>query len=104
MRAEIMEPKIKEAGNLSRYGMMPAKKAVVAALAVALLTGSACDRKPKDVKGTAASPPPSVVVAVVEQRTVPIVRDFVARTAAIPTVDVRARVPGVLEKVQYKGG
>ena len=73
-------------------------------LALALLTASACDRKASEVKGTAASPPPAVVVAMVEQRTVPIVRDFVARTEAIPTVDVRARVPGVLEKVLYKEG
>jgi membrane fusion protein (multidrug efflux system) len=84
--------------------MMHVKTAASAALVLTLLAASACDRKAKDVKGTAASPPPSVVVAVVEQRTVPIVRDFVARTEAIPTVDVRARVPGVLEKVLYKEG
>jgi membrane fusion protein (multidrug efflux system) len=84
--------------------MTCAKGLALAALMLALPLASACDRKAKDVKGTAASPPPSVVVAVVEQRTVPIVRDFVARTEAIPTVDVRARVPGVLEKVLYKEG
>ncbi len=80
------------------------KALALTVLAVTLLTASACDRKAKEVKGTAASPPPAVVVAMVEQRTVPIVRDFVARTEAIPTVDVRARVPGVLEKVLYKEG
>jgi membrane fusion protein (multidrug efflux system) len=80
------------------------KALALTVLAVTLLTASACDRKAKEAKGTAASPPPAVVVAMVEQRTVPIVRDFVARTEAIPTVDVRARVPGVLEKVLYKEG
>lgn len=80
------------------------KALALTVLAVTLLTASACDRKAKEVKGAAASPPPAVVVAMVEQRTVPIVRDFVARTEAIPTVDVRARVPGVLEKVLYKEG
>ena len=84
--------------------MTGGKELALAALGVTLLIGSACDRKAKEAKGTAASPPPAVVVAVVEQRTVPIVRDFVARTEAIPTVDVRARVPGMLEKVLYKEG
>jgi membrane fusion protein (multidrug efflux system) len=45
-----------------------------------------------------------VVVADVQQRTVSIVRDFTARTEGIPTVDVRARVPGVLEQVLYNEG
>jgi membrane fusion protein (multidrug efflux system) len=44
------------------------------------------------------------VVAAVEQRTVPIVRDFTARTEAVPTVEVRARVAGVLEQVLFKEG
>jgi membrane fusion protein (multidrug efflux system) len=45
-----------------------------------------------------------VVVAEVQQRPVEIKRDFVARTQGIPTVDVRARVAGVLENVLYKEG
>jgi membrane fusion protein (multidrug efflux system) len=73
-----------------------------AGLALLLLAGTACDRS--KAKEAEAPPPPSVIVAEVEQRTVPIVRDFTARTEAIPTVDVRARVPGVLEKVLYKEG
>jgi membrane fusion protein (multidrug efflux system) len=40
----------------------------------------------------------------VEQRAVPIVREFVARTEAVPTVEVRARIPGVLERVLYQEG
>jgi membrane fusion protein (multidrug efflux system) len=89
---------------LPRNDTGSSKALALTVLAVTLLTASACDRKAKEVKGAAASPPPAVVVAMVEQRTVPIVRDFVARTEAIPTVDVRARVPGVLEKVLYKEG
>src|SRR5262245_4053778 len=76
-------------------------------LALLLLAGSACDRAKagKDAKGSAPPPPPpAVIVADVQQRTVPIVRDFVARTEAVPTVEVRARVPGVLERVLYKEG
>ena len=75
-----------------------------AILGVLVLT-LGCDRA-KDAKKDAPSPPPPprVVVAEVVQRTVPIVRDFTARTDAIPTVEVRARVPGVLEQVLFKEG
>src|SRR5262245_12376662 len=77
--------------------------AVVLAL---LLTGTACEKaKGKEQKAQAPPPPPPVVVVTeVQQRTVPIVRDFVARTEAIPTVEVRARVAAVLEKVLYREG
>src|SRR5262245_18088411 len=75
-----------------------------------LVAGTACERAKagKDGKDTKAAaplpPPPTVVVTEVQQRTVPIVRDFVARTEAIPTVEVRARVAAVLEKVLYREG
>jgi membrane fusion protein (multidrug efflux system) len=52
-----------------------------------------------------APPPPTEVgVAVVEQRTVALARDFTARTEAVPTVEVRARISGVLEQVLFKEG
>ena len=73
-----------------------------AGLALLLLAGTACDRAKG--KEAAAPPPPAVIVAEVQQRTVPIVRDFIARTEAIPTVDVRARVAGMIENVRYKEG
>ena len=52
----------------------------------------------------APPPPPEVVVAAVEQRTVPLVREFTARTEAVPTVEIRARISGVLEQVLFKEG
>ena len=67
-------------------------------------TTAACERAKSAEKAPAAPPPPGVVVAVVEQRTVPIVRDFTARTEAVPTVEVRARIAGVLEKVMFEEG
>jgi membrane fusion protein (multidrug efflux system) len=73
-----------------------------AVLTLLVLSGTACDRAKG--KNAAAPSPPTVVVAEVQQRTVPIVRDFIARTEGIPTVDVRARVAGVLEKVKYSEG
>ncbi|HKP13507.1 MAG TPA: efflux RND transporter periplasmic adaptor subunit, partial [Blastocatellia bacterium] len=48
--------------------------------------------------------PPAVVVAEVEQRTVPIYSEFVGQTKAQVTVELRARVEGVLEKIYFKEG
>src|SRR5262252_4117690 len=77
-----------------------------AGLALLLLAATGCERgKKEDAKAaTPPPPPPGVVVAEVQQRPVEIKRDFVARTQGIPTVDVRARVAGVLENVFYKEG
>ncbi len=63
-----------------------------------------CDRAKGAKQDAPPPPPPQVVVAEVAQRTVPIIRDFTARTDAIPTVEVRARVAGVLEQVLFKEG
>ena len=51
-----------------------------------------------------APPPPEVVVASISQEAVSIVREFTARTEAVPTVEVRARIPGMLEQVLFKEG
>ena len=81
------------------------KALTVTGLGFVLLAGAACDKAKDNKAGKAPPPPPpGVVVADVQQRTVPIIRDFVARTEGIPTVDVRARVPGVLEQVLYNEG
>ncbi len=74
-----------------------------AILGVLVLTVG-CDRAKDAKKDAPPPPPPQVVVAEVVQRTVPIIRDFTARTDAIPTVEVRARIPGVLEQVLFKEG
>src|SRR5262245_34161990 len=74
---------------------------------IALLALAAgCDRGggAKESKQGPAEPPPSVIVAEVAQRTVHTTGDFVARTEAVPTVEVRARVAGVLEQVGFKEG
>jgi RND family efflux transporter MFP subunit len=73
---------------------------------VLLVATAGCDRSPSaSPSSKAASPPaPSVVVAKVEQRAVSIVRDFTARTEAVPTVEIRARISGVLEKMLFQEG
>ncbi len=53
---------------------------------------------------TAQPPPPSVVVASVNQKTVPIYSEFVGQTRADDTVELRARVEGILLKVYFKEG
>ncbi len=51
-----------------------------------------------------APPPTEVVVVSVDQQSVSIEREFTARTEAVPTVEVRARIPGMLEQVLFKEG
>ncbi|HEY3065018.1 MAG TPA: efflux RND transporter periplasmic adaptor subunit [Methylomirabilota bacterium] len=74
---------------------------------LALTTG--CERgtakESKSSKaGPPAAPPPTVIVAEVVQRTVPISAEFVGRTEAVPTVEIRARIQGVLEQVRFREG
>ena len=75
-------------------------------VAIVLLALSAgCQRA--DVaasKPEPASPPPTVGVAEVTQRTAEVAAEFVARTEAVPTVEIRARVPGMLEAVRFREG
>jgi membrane fusion protein, multidrug efflux system len=59
----------------------------------------------RDQAGSQANlPPPAVVVAPVVSQTVPIFGDYVARTEARQTVEIRSRVEGFLEKVLFKEG
>ena len=51
-----------------------------------------------------APPPPAVVVSPVPAATVPLYREYVARTEARETVAVRSRVDGYLEKVLFTEG
>ena len=74
-------------------------------LGLLLLAATAgCDRGAKAAKSAEAPPPTTVIVADVVQKSVPIVRDYTARTEAVPTIEVRARVAGVLEDVLFKEG
>ena len=73
-------------------------------MAVALLAATAACERDSGTAKAAPPPPPEVVTATVEQRTVSIERDFTARTDAVPTVDIRARVPGALEQVLFQEG
>ena len=69
---------------------------------VAIFAG--CKSKSQQNVQAQAPPPPSVVVATVDQRTVPIYSEFVGQTRADNTVELRARVEGILLKVHFKEG
>jgi membrane fusion protein, multidrug efflux system len=70
---------------------------------LALVVG--CERgDAKSSKQAPAAPTQTVIVVEVPQRTVSVGADFVARTEAVPTVEIRARVSGMLEQVQFREG
>src|ERR1044072_56059 len=68
-----------------------------------LAINAACVSK-SETGHEAAPPPATVVVAEVSQKTVPIYSEFVGQTRAEETVELRARVEGVLQKVYFREG
>lgn len=92
----------REVASARRWTAAGHRSLATALVLVAVLAG--CDRAKETKPAAAPPPPPSVVVAEVTQRTVPLVRDFTARTEAIPTAEVRARVAGVLEEIRFHEG
>lgn len=68
-----------------------------------LLTTFGCSKNDAS-KAMAPAPPPTVIVAQIDQRTVPIYSEYVGQTKAEETVELRARVEGVLQKVYFKEG
>jgi membrane fusion protein (multidrug efflux system) len=71
---------------------------LVAAMAAAALAG-ACEEP-----AAVAPPPPEVYVTDVVQRDVPVYLDLVGQTAGFQDVDIRARVEGFLETVNFQEG
>lgn len=70
------------------------------ALVAACAALAACGGEPEPQ----APPPPEVGVVQVQPQAVPLTRDLVGRLGAYRTADVRARVPGVLQKRMYTEG
>jgi membrane fusion protein (multidrug efflux system) len=77
--------------------------AAAASGAALLLAMAGCSKKDA-AKLNAPIPPPTVVVAQVDQRTVPIYSEYVGQTKADDTVELRARVEGFLQRVYFKEG
>lgn len=78
---------------------MPLRLQLISA-AVAALFLVACSQEPQGGQ----MPPPEVGVVVMRAQPVPIVREASGRLAPTRASDVRARVPGVLQKRLYKEG
>jgi RND family efflux transporter MFP subunit len=74
------------------------------ALALSFFLMAACGSKDTAEDQKKNLPPPAVVVAPVLQKTVPIYGEYVARTEARETVEIKARVGGYLEKILFKEG
>jgi len=75
------------------------RQVTIAALGVAALMGAACAKK----EAPPASPP-NVKVATVVKRDVPIYVDVIGQTRGSTEIEVRARVAGYLDSVNYKEG
>jgi membrane fusion protein (multidrug efflux system) len=73
---------------------------------LSLVLAAGCQRQggSQESKAAPAEPTPTVIVAQIPQQTVQVSGEFVARTEAVPTVDIRARVSGVLEQVRFREG
>lgn len=67
----------------------------------ATLTVPGCDKKNPDLVNT---PPPTVMVSHPVERTVTDYEVFTARTQAVQSVEVKARVTGYLNKILFKDG
>ena len=78
----------------------------LAALILLALASGACqaDKEAEKKQGGPALPPPTVLVTEVVQRTVPIYSEFVGRTEAQDTVEIRARVAAFLAAQHFTEG
>lgn len=73
---------------------------------------SSCAGKKEDGNSSAdtstraslSTPPPQVVAITVAKQSVPLYKDWVGQTDANQTVNIRARVDGILEKASFKEG
>src|SRR5690606_14885008 len=74
---------------------------VVLALSTALFAVAGCS---KDEAAAGGMPPPEVGVVVMKPGTVPVSKSLVGRLSAFRSADVRARVPGVLQRRLYEEG
>ena len=86
------------------HGRNLSASAAALLVAASLVTSAGCRGKDASKVGAAPAPPPVVVVAQVTQQTVPIFSEFVGQTRANETVELRARVEGVLQKIYFREG
>ena len=73
-------------------------------LPIACIAFSGCGHGDSENQANAEQPAPTVIVATVHRETVPITEDFQGTIGAVESVEVRARVEGVLERAPFKEG
>ena len=91
MRIPTYHPR---AGGRGRHRL-----ACAAALAASLV-GGACEKK----QAAVAPPPPEVLVAEIVRRDVPVVMEIVGQTKGFQDIEIRARVEGYLDSVDFAEG
>ncbi len=74
------------------------------ALLTVLAMLSACAQRDDSREANVKPPPPYVIVTNVRQRNVPIANDYQGTTSAIQSVEVRARVQGILVSAPFHEG
>ncbi len=92
---------------MCRPRMRRVERVAVTVFALGLVVLVAACEKSKGAaagKQAPAAPPPAVVVADVLQKTVPIYFEFVARTDAVDTIQLRARVQAYLIGQHFEEG
>ncbi len=77
---------------------------IITSLVLAGCGGEKTEQKAQETKTAPAAAPVPVVVTSVIQKTVPIITEFAAQTAAKDTVEVRARVEAFLEGIHFDEG
>jgi RND family efflux transporter MFP subunit len=79
-----------------------AVSSVASLAAVLLLVG--CSESPQKQAAPAGPPPPAVTVANPVRRTIVDQDEYVGRFVAIESVEIRARVPGYLDRIDFADG
>ena len=88
--------------NIPDFKRINASTLMLLALLAATFGASCGSGQPKTQ--AAAPPPTTVVVADVIEKSVPIYSEFVGQTKAHETVELRARVEGVLQRIHFREG
>ncbi len=73
-------------------------------LVSAVITGCSQDKAAMQMQAAMQMPPALVQVATVEQKDVPYIDKYIAKTEGSKAVDVRAQVPGILKAKKYVEG
>src|SRR5215468_3820769 len=98
----LRKPQFPRAGSITRREPMPPSIATRPILFVVLLLLVGCSESPQ--KQASAPPPPTVTVANPTKRVVVDQDEYVGRFVAIDSVEVRARVSGYLDRIDFTDG